>query len=55
MTDKLTKYYFDIKSPASFSSLEELYDFAHKQKKLKLSKKQIEDWLRHFEVYTTTR
>ena len=53
--DKLAEYYFSVKSPASFSSAEALYNYAKKEKKLKVTLKQVKEWLQRYDVYTTTR
>ena len=51
----LKSIYFDVKSPASFTSPEKLYQIVKKQGKYIISRNKIKQWLREQDVYTLHR
>lgn len=53
--DYLKTIYYDPKSPASFSGVEKLYDFAKSQGQYDISKYHIRQWLQGQDAYTLTR
>ena len=52
-SEYLASIYSDSKHPAGFSSFSTLYRFVRGEKNIKVSKKQVKDWLERQEVYTT--
>ena len=53
--DYLKSIYFNANSPASFTSLEKLYQVVKKQGKYKICRNKIKQWLREQDVYTLHR
>lgn len=49
----LTKIYYDISSPVSFSNAQRIYEYVKKESRFKITKKEIENFLDSQEVHTT--